>query len=99
MNEKGLKKIIEQFSDKSIWPKLSKTAADFEKTAYEELKLAGQMDCLAAKRALALKKKKYSELRQINKQIQKMANDFKRLWLLRNKVSRLKDNLNLFKQV
>jgi hexosaminidase len=98
MNEKGLKKIIEQFSDESIWPKLSKTE-NFKKTAYEELKLAGQMDCLAAKRSLALKKKKYPELRQMKKQIQKMADNFKRLWLLQNKVSRLNDNLQLFRKI
>ncbi len=98
MNEKGLKKIIEQFSDESIWPKLSKTE-NFKKTAYEELKLAGQMDSLAAKRSLALKKKKYPELRQMKKQIQKMADNFKRLWLLQNKVSRLNDNLQLFRKI
>jgi hypothetical protein len=98
MNEKGLRKIVEQFSDKSIWPKLSKLAGNFEKIAFEELKLAGQMDCLAAKRALALKNKKYSELQQISRQMQKMTKDFKKLWLLRNKVSRLKDNLRLFQQ-
>lgn len=99
MNERGLKKIIEQFSDESIWPKLPKQSKKFEKIAYEELKLAARMDCFAAKRALVLKNKKYSELQRMKKQIQKMANDFKRLWLIRNKVSRLNDNLNLFKKI
>jgi hypothetical protein len=99
MNEKGLKKIIEQFSDKSIWPKLPRISENFEKIAFEELKLAARMDCLAAKRALALKNKKYSELRRMKKQIQKMADDFKRLWLIRNKVSKLNDNLNLFRKI
>ncbi len=99
MNEKGLRKIVKQLSNESIWPKLPKQSKNFEKIAYEELKLAARMDCLAAKRALALKNKKYSELRLMKKQIQKMANDFKRLWLTRNKVSRLNDNLNLFKKI
>jgi hypothetical protein len=99
MKEKGLKKTIKQLSDKSIWPKLSKQFGNFEKISFEEIKLAARMDCLAAKRALALKNKRYSELRKMNKQIQLMANDFKRLWLVRNKVSRLKDNLKLFKKI
>ncbi|MGD0784841.1 MAG: family 20 glycosylhydrolase [Sedimentisphaerales bacterium] len=97
MNEKGLKKIIRFPLGRHI--SLPKHCENFEKTAYEELKLAGQMDCLAAGRALALKNKKYSELRKINKQIQKMAGNFKRLWLLRNKVSRLNDNLQLFRKI
>ncbi|MDD5011174.1 MAG: family 20 glycosylhydrolase [Phycisphaerae bacterium] len=99
MNERGLKKIIGQFSDNSIWPKLSKVLGNFEKITYEELKLAARMDCLAAKRALALKNKKYSELPRMKKQIQKMAKDFKKLWLVRNKISRLNDNLKLFKAI
>lgn len=96
MNDKGLKQIVEYFSDKSIWPKLTKQAGNFEKTALEELKLAAQMDVLAAKRTLTAKGFKN---RYIAKDMQKMANDFKRLWLLRNKPSRLKENLNLFKQI
>ena len=71
----------------------------FKKIAFEEIKLAMRMDSLAAKRALAIKKKKYVELRGMKKQIQKMAGDFKRLWLLRNKVSRLNDNLQLFRKI
>jgi len=37
-------------------------------------------------------------LQLINKQMKIIAKDFKKLWLVRNKVSRLKDNLLLFKQ-
>jgi len=96
MNEKGLKKIIKQFSDESIWPKLSRQTESFEKIAYEELKLAARMDCLAAKRVLAIRgvKSGFSK-----KDIQKMAKDFKKLWLVRNKISRLNDNLKLFKAI
>lgn len=99
MKEKGLRRIVGQFSDESIWPKLPKLIESFEKIAYEELKLAARMDCLAAKRALAIKNEKYSELRRMKKQIQKMADDFKKLWLSRNKVSRLYDNLKLFRNI
>jgi hypothetical protein len=98
MSEKGLRKIVEQFSDESIWPKLLKRAEKFEKIALEELKLAAQMDYLAAKKLLAGKKNKNSELRQTAKEMHNVAGEFKRLWLLRNKVSRLKDNLRLFQQ-
>ena len=98
MSEKGLQKIVEQFLDESIWPKLSKRAENFEKIALEELKLAARMDYLAAKKILAGKKNKNSELRQIAKEIRHIAKEFKRLWLMRNKVSRLKDNLRLFQQ-
>ena len=104
MNARGLRKIVRQFSDESIWPKLSKSIGKFEKTAFEELKLAARMDCLSARWALAIKKNrtgknvKTKELQQINKQMQNIAKDFKKLWLLRNKVSRLKDNLRLFQQ-
>lgn len=104
MNEKGLRKIIKQFSDESIWPKLPRQKEIFEKITFEELKLAGIMDYLSARRALAVKSLrtgeniKKTELQQISRQMQKMAKDFKKLWLMRNKISRLKDNLRLFQQ-
>ncbi|MGA2914716.1 MAG: family 20 glycosylhydrolase [Sedimentisphaerales bacterium] len=104
MNEKGLRKIVEQFSDESIWSKMSKKTENFERIAYEELKLAARMDYLSARRALAVKalragkKAKKKELQFINKQMKHIAKDFKKLWLMQNKVSRLKDNLQLFKQ-
>ncbi len=104
MDAKGLRKIVEQFSDESIWPELPKQAENFERIALEELKLAAQMDCLSARRALAAKllragkNVKRKELQFLNRQMHNIAKDFKRLWLLRNKVSRLADNLQLFQQ-
>jgi hexosaminidase len=98
MDEKGLRRIVKQFSDESIWPKLPKQTEKFEKIAFEELKLAARMDYLAAKKILAVKKNKNSELWQIAKEMRNVAREFKRLWLLRNKISRLKDNLLLFQQ-
>jgi hypothetical protein len=104
MNAEGLRKIVEHFSDESIWPKLLQSTENFEKTALEELKLAAKMDCLSARRALAAKSLragknvKRKELQLLNRQMQNVAKDFKQLWLLRNKVSRLKDNLRLFQR-
>jgi len=68
------------------------------------LKLAERMDYIASRRALAIKSLRAgkriesTELRRISGHISEMQKDFKRLWLLRNKVSRLKDNLRLLKQ-
>jgi hypothetical protein len=104
MNAKGLRKIVEQFSDESIWPKLSQSTENFENIALEELKLAAQMDCLSARRALAAKtlragkNVKRKELQQICRKMQNIAKNFKKLWLSRNKISRLRDNLRLFQQ-
>jgi hypothetical protein len=97
INEKGLKKIIEQYPyGENI--RLPKEAGDFEKVALEEMQLAARMDFLAAKRILAISNSKTSELRKLSKSFAQMAEDFKRLWLVRNRQSRLKDNLKLFKK-
>jgi hypothetical protein len=62
------------------------------------------MDCLSARRALVAKRLwagknvRKKELQSLKRQMQTIAKDFKRLWLLRNKVSRLQDNLQLFRQ-
>jgi len=54
------------------------------------------MDILAAKRTLKAKgiKTDFSA-----EDMRKIAKQFKKLWLARNKPSRLKDNLRLFQQV
>ena len=104
MSTAGLEQILAQLSDTKLWPQMPKSEEHFEQLALREFKLAAQMDCLAARRALAAKSLragknvKSSELRQISEQMQDMAEDFKQLWLLRNKVSRLRDNLRLFQQ-
>jgi hypothetical protein len=105
MTEKGLRKIISQSSGKKHWPKADKSLEKFERLALEELELAERMDYIAARRALAVKalrageKIRQSELKKLSIQIRKMTNDFKRLWLERNKISRLTDNLKLFDKV
>lgn len=104
MNEKGLKKIVKQFSNESIWPKSIKQLESFEQIAYDELKLAAKMDWLAARRALIIKdlrkgkKVKTKELKFLNGQMRQMTKKFKNLWLERNKISRLNDNLLLLEK-
>jgi hypothetical protein len=86
------------------WPELPRTTGIFEKIALRELKAAAQMDDLACRRALSAKALragkdvKKSELVQLGKSMKEMSKEFKQLWLLRNKTSRLQDNLKLFKQ-
>jgi hexosaminidase len=105
MNQAGLQQILIQLSDAKLWPELPKLIGPFEKLAFRELKLAARMDYIASKRALAAKSLrvgkdvKRSELLQLSESIKEMSEEFKKLWLLRNKISRLQDNLKLFKQV
>jgi hypothetical protein len=81
-----------------------KSMAPFERLALRELKLAARMDCLASRRALtakalrAGKAVRSSELRRLSSQMHNTAEDFKKLWLARNKVSRLRDNCKLFQR-
>jgi hypothetical protein len=105
MKPAGLRQILEKLSDGKGWPEVPKTTQVFEKTALRELKAAERMDCLACRRALAAKSLragkdvKRSELVQLGKSMKEMSEEFEELWLLRNKPSRLYDNLKLFKQV
>ncbi len=102
MSEEGLRRIATELSDDNLWPADIKSMGDFEQLALKELKLATRMDCLASKRALVAKalrsgqNVKNSELRQLRKQMHDMGTAFKELWLARNKVSRLNDNMRLF---
>lgn len=92
MDNKGLKKIAAAQHKEP--PAIS--GRDEITTAYEEIMLAAKMDCIAAKRSLKLKGIKINISKN---EINNMAKDFKRLWLKRNKPSRLNDNLKLFKQI
>jgi len=105
MTEDGLNMILEQLADTRIWPNPEKQIHKFEHLALSEYVLAARMDCLACKRALVGKKLRSGqtirkqELKKLASQMQVMSDDFKMLWLSRNKSSRLKDNLDLFKKV
>jgi hypothetical protein len=102
MKASGLKKVIMQLSAKDLWPKPACTLPEFERIAMEELKLAARMDCLAAKRSLVAKKLRQnitvssSELRRLVDEMDSIAKQFRKLWLKRNKPSRLRDNMKLF---
>jgi hypothetical protein len=102
MSEKGLRRIAIELPNEKLWPKDVKTIGDFEELALKELKLAARIDCLASRRALAAKalragqNVKSSELRQLSRQMRDIGRDFKELWLARNKLSRLNDNMRLF---
>ncbi len=104
MKTHGLKKIISQLSAKDLWLKPACELPEFEQIALEELKLAARMDCLAARRALAAKKLRKnsavssSELGCLADEMDSISEQFKKLWLKRNKPSRLRDNMKLFKE-
>jgi hypothetical protein len=63
------------------------------------------MDCLAAQKALVAKRIRNgkivptADLRNIASRMHDVSRSFAALWKARNKPSRLKDNLALFKQV
>jgi len=60
------------------------------------------MDCLASRRALAAKRLRLGqkvnglEMKDIRRHMHDIARDFKGIWLSRNKISRLNDNMRLF---
>ena len=95
---------IIDLSDKNLWPHLPKSIGSFEQLAYQEFKLAARMDSLACRRLLTAKKFQSgkivtkSELQRLERLMNHISDDFKKLWLMRNKLSRLNDNLRLFKQ-
>ncbi len=104
MTVAGLDKFITQLSADNFWPKLSGRLPDFESIAISEFKLAAQMDCLSAERALAAKVfRKQGKIPQfcMNHLVDHMEfviENFRKLWLKRNKPSRLNDNLRLLKK-
>ena len=92
----GLKKIIKRLSNKNLWPDSVPVEEKFERLAFEEFKLAAEMDVLAAKRTLTAKGIQSGFTK---KDMRKIAKQFSKLWPARNKPSRLKDNLRLFQQI
>ena len=105
MSEAGLQKILDQLSGSKLWPAPQKTMSDFERVSFSEFKLAALMDCLASRRALTAKalrsgkNVRNSQLQQLSRQMKRMEEDFSELWLVRNKTSRLRDNIKLFRRV
>jgi len=103
MNPEGLRKILNRLSDEKLWPDIPKSTGPFEELAIRELKLASRMDYLASKRALAArdlregKNIKSIELLELSRSMHQLSKEFEELWLMRNKTSRLYDNLRLFR--
>jgi hypothetical protein len=100
----GCRQIIAELSDPAIWPKPTRSMARFEALALQEMALAARMDVMACRKANlcrdALQGRSVSpaELRRFAADVDAMAGRFKELWLARNKPSRLRDNLALFRQ-
>jgi hexosaminidase len=105
MKEKGLRKIVNSLSKNSLWPSIRANLPEFERVALKEMKLAAEMDHLAANRALAIKQIRKgrtvqrAHLIRLARKTESMANRFSDLWLLRNKRSRLSDNTRLFRKI
>jgi hexosaminidase len=105
MTRQGLREIFNSLSSSSLWPSIRTNLPEFERIALKELKLAADMDFLAAQRALAVKQIRNgrtvqrSQLVRLGKKTESIGNRFSDLWLLRNKRSRLSDNSRLFRKI
>ncbi len=95
----GLRRIIDALGARSLWPSAPAGLPRFEALAMQEFAVAARMEVLAARRALvvqALRAGKASPSRErktLAADIRAVARDLARLWMARNKPSRLKDNL------
>jgi hexosaminidase len=104
MKPAGLHKVLSQLADPAIWPTASKGLDEFEALALREFRLAAAMDFTAAARALAAKSARAGHhiphviLSRLTDELRAISDEFKTLWLARNKPSRLRDNLTLFKK-
>ena len=104
MTTAGLKKVVRQLSAAMLSPKTTGSLPEFERIALKEFKLAARMDCLAAERALlgktirSGKSVRKSQLQRLIRQMENISCGFERLWLQRNKSSRLCDNKRIFKK-
>jgi len=105
LDRPGLAKVIARLSDPNIWPEPAKALPSFERLAMQEFVLAARMDCLAARRGLAGLRLRAgqavsaAELRGQAAEMRRIAAQFSRLWLARNRPSRLADNLRAFTRV
>jgi hypothetical protein len=103
-DEKGLKRVVSQAAGLEPWPAAAVGAETFEKLALREFALAARMDALAARRGIVLKTVRAgltppaAEAGALARDIGRMSGDFERLWIARNRPSRLIDNLRLFRK-
>jgi hypothetical protein len=100
--EREIKKQIQKLESLK-WPKPSRNDPSFESIALQEFSLATDMDRLAWQRQLFRTKFKNKitplsgELKKHALEMRKMAKEFSRIWNLRNRPSRLSDNMAGFK--
>ena len=97
----GAREAIEQLSAGGLWPVAAAGLDRFERLALREMKLAGEMDLLACKRALAVRGTRggvsipRAELRSLARRLGALPERFASLWMARNRKSRLVDNVRL----
>ena len=100
----GAAEAIERLSAGGLWPRAAGGLDSFERIALKEMKLASEMDLLACRRALAVRAIRRgadvgrSELRRLNRRLRPLPGRFERLWMSRNRKSRLGDNLRLLRR-
>ena len=105
ITQKGLVEVIESLLRYQEMELGLEGMADFEAIAMLEYRMALSMDLFTAKRAMLAKAIRSGEsvpaghFKEIANEAKMLGENFKGLWLERNKVSCLGDNLKLFKQV
>ena len=97
-----LEKVISQLSDSRKWPKPKGIEDNFVALMFEELSVGAMMEDLAAQRAIAATKIRAGKtissgkLKTLSDRTTEVSEKFEKLWLARNRPSRLRDNLVLF---
>jgi hypothetical protein len=97
----GAREAIERLSAPGLWAGAARGLDRFERVALKEMKLAGEMDLLACRRALMIRdiragrSVRRAEQRRLCGKLDSLVGKFEVLWMLRNRKSRLGDNLRL----
>ncbi|MBT3199376.1 MAG: family 20 glycosylhydrolase [Phycisphaerales bacterium] len=97
----GAYAVVEQLSASGLWAPTPTGLDKFERIAIKELKLACEMDLLACRRALMVRDLRAgiavssSEQRRMTRRLEALGEKFQLLWLMRNRKSRLIDNLRM----
>ncbi len=101
----GLERIVADLAQTDFMPRPAADMDDFEATALRELAVAARMDVLACRRALAARRLRDgrrvspAQLRRLADEAARLAEGFRRLWLERNRPSRLCDNMARFRRI
>ena len=97
----GALESIERLSAGGLWPAAPTGLDRFERIAMKEMKLAAEMDLLACRRAIIVgdlaagRDVGRAEHRAVARKLDSLAERFEALWMMRNRKSRLGDNLRL----